>query len=305
MTLTVAGFNWASLGVVPGVDRRPDGDDLLFGGAGMREDRNDDTCVSQACASGVTASPGHARDADTIVGDNGRIVRIVGINGVDLAPADAVDQRYVRFIYDNYCGDRLRREREDRRPRRAPARLHAGRPRLPARPVLRARHADPACNDAGPDATGNCSTPLASVAGRRCHGNIGVATDPADLTASKYVDIGGRDEVHGEASDDTVYTGCGNDVIYGDAQDDDLIGGWGNDWISGGTGQDGILGDDGRIFTSRNSSSGVNAAGAACTAGFTQLGPHTFRPNETASASRSTASAALVPTDPDDDRSQG
>ena len=83
-------------------------------------------------------------------------------------------------------------------------------------------------------------------------GNITTKTDPADVTASRYTDIGGSDEIHGESGDDTVYTGCGNDVIYGDAQDDDLIGGWGNDWISGGTGQDGILGDDGRIFTSRN-----------------------------------------------------
>ncbi len=58
--------------------------------------------------------------------------------------------------------------------------------------------------------------------------------------------------MHGEAGNDTVYTGAGNDIVFGDAQDDDLVGGWGNDWISGGTGADGILGDDGRIFTSRN-----------------------------------------------------
>ena len=62
-----------------------------------------------------------------------------------------------------------------------------------------------------------------------------------------------HDEVHGESGDDIVYAGCGNDVVFGDGEDDDLIGGWGNDWISGGTGQDGVLGDDGRIFTSRNS----------------------------------------------------
>jgi Ca2+-binding RTX toxin-like protein len=35
--------------------------------------------------------------------------------------------------------------------------------------------------------------------------------------------------------------------------DDDLVGGYGHDWISGGTGDDGVLGDDGRIYTSRNS----------------------------------------------------
>src|SRR5205085_7780868 len=73
------------------------------------------------------------------------------------------------------------------------------------------------------------------------------------------VDIGGRDEVHGEAGDDTVYLGAGHDVAFGDGQDDDIIGGWGNDWISGGTGQDGVIGDDGRIFTSRNSRSAVSS----------------------------------------------
>ena len=43
-----------------------------------------------------------------------------------------------------------------------------------------------------------------------CHGT-GTGT-------SKYVDIGGPDEVHGESGDDTIYTGCGNDVIFGDAR---------------------------------------------------------------------------------------
>ncbi|MEQ1827017.1 MAG: hypothetical protein ABL921_13765 [Pirellula sp.] len=69
------------------------------------------------------------------------------------------------------------------------------------------------------------------------------------------VDIGGHDEVHGETGDDTVYLPGGNDIAYGDAEDDDIIAGWGFDWISGGTGDDGVLGDDGRIFTSRNSTS--------------------------------------------------
>ena len=36
------------------------------------------------------------------------------------------------------------------------------------------------------------------------------------LDGDRYIDIGGRDEVHGESGDDTVYTGCGNDVIFGD-----------------------------------------------------------------------------------------
>ncbi|MEX2149864.1 MAG: LEPR-XLL domain-containing protein [Steroidobacteraceae bacterium] len=66
-------------------------------------------------------------------------------------------------------------------------------------------------------------------------------------------DIGAADEVHGEGGDDFIYGMKGNDILFGEGQDDDLIGGYGHDWISGGTGQDGVIGDDGRIFTSRNS----------------------------------------------------
>src|SRR4029079_7906414 len=94
-TLTITGFNWGALGFVPGVDRRPDGNDLLFGGAGTQISRNNDVHLG-------TAATEHARDADTIVGDNGRIIRIVGTNNTDLAPSGPTSQRYVRFVYDNY-----------------------------------------------------------------------------------------------------------------------------------------------------------------------------------------------------------
>src|SRR5439155_14237983 len=111
--------------------------------------------------------------------------------------------------------------------------------------------------------------------------------------------------IHGGAGDDTAYGGVGNDVFYGDAQDDDLIGGWGNDWFSGGTGVDGILGDDGRIFNSRNTSSGVTATGAACAGTYTQLKPGVFVPNEDCFSEPLYGVAALVPTDPDAKTSQG
>ncbi len=65
---------------------------------------------------------------------------------------------------------------------------------------------------------------------------------------------GGGDIIYGEDGDDIIHGMHGNNVIYGGAGDDDLYGGVGHDWISGGAGEDGILGDDGRIFTSRNSS---------------------------------------------------
>ena len=88
-----------------------------------------------------------------------------------------------------------------------------------------------------------------------------------DIVGAPTTDIGGGDEIHGEAGDDAIHGQMGGDVLFGDGQDDVLIGGWGHDWISGGTGNDGILGDDGRLFVSRNSSSGVTAAGTACSVG--------------------------------------
>ena len=72
---------------------RPDGADLLFGGAGTQIDRNHDA------AGGAFGADAHSRDADTILGDNGNIYRIVGINGTD---AGALAN--TKFNYDNYGG---------------------------------------------------------------------------------------------------------------------------------------------------------------------------------------------------------
>ncbi|HEV8251466.1 MAG TPA: Calx-beta domain-containing protein, partial [Gaiellaceae bacterium] len=272
---------------------RPDGDDLLFGGAGTRIGRNDDT----------TSVPGgplldiHARDADTTIGDNGNIVRIVGTRSqlpgpVLLNPTTLTSPRYVTFNYDNY--DNSSGGSYDPNKKlvvRGVALIDytPGGPDFAPSLFFLPGTEDPVCSNAGAEATGLCSTPLPT-----CAGNV----DP-------YHDIGGRDEVHGEAGDDTVYTGCGNDTIFGDAQDDDLIGGWGNDWISGGTGSDGVLGDDGRIFTSRNSANGVTTGGTACQGGFQTLGPGNYLPTETCFSEPLYGVAALVPTDPDTKTNQG
>ncbi|MBI3896328.1 MAG: hypothetical protein HY313_10415 [Acidobacteria bacterium] len=65
---------------------RPDGSDLIFGGAGTDISRND---------AGDASTIGHAQDADMILGDNGNIYRLVGINGTNLGA-------YLTFNYDNY-----------------------------------------------------------------------------------------------------------------------------------------------------------------------------------------------------------
>ena len=66
--------------------QRADGADTIFGGSGTAIARNDLGDVSQV---------GHARDADNILGDNGDIYRLVGINGV-------ATNAFLNFNYDNY-----------------------------------------------------------------------------------------------------------------------------------------------------------------------------------------------------------
>jgi Ca2+-binding RTX toxin-like protein len=65
-----------------GAAQRGDGSDAIFGGAGARIARNDP---------GDSSPAGHARDADTILGDNGNIYRVLGAGGNPLA-----------FAYDSY-----------------------------------------------------------------------------------------------------------------------------------------------------------------------------------------------------------
>ena len=215
-----------------GADLRPDGADLIFGGAGGRIGRNDDSHLGGADVD-------HARDADTIAGDNATH-RADRRHGRRRSAADG-GPKQVRHV-------RLRRPTA---PRKLVVRgvvlldYTAGGPDVDPQAFGLVAGGGP-CGGAA--ASGSCSTPLASCAG----------------SASRYVDVGGADELHGESGDDSVYGGCGNDVLFGDGQDDDLIGGWGSDWISGGTGLDGVLGDDGRIFTSRNTGCAV-ASGAVCT----------------------------------------
>ena len=64
---------------------RPDGSDLIFGGAGTDIARGD---------TGDLLFTGRARDADTIAGDNAGIMRLVGVN----QSAGA----YLTFGYDSY-----------------------------------------------------------------------------------------------------------------------------------------------------------------------------------------------------------
>ncbi len=222
-------------------EQRPEGSDLLFGGAGIDITRNDIGDATTGRSAGLptaaaddlirTKAGGHAHDADTLVGDNGNILRLVGINGTQRSNGDFIASQanpgtlfgvsstggFLNFNYDLY---------------------------------------GPAV-DSG---VGSKGGGYGSDGVDRSYDRIIVrAVELLDYTEggidtsdAALSDRGAGDEIHGEAGDDTAYGMVGNDVLYGDGQDDDLIGGTGHDWISGGTGNDGVIGDDGRIMSSRN-----------------------------------------------------
>ncbi|MEA3511737.1 MAG: hypothetical protein U9R51_09910, partial [Actinomycetota bacterium] len=216
------------LEILVGAHLRPDGSDILFGGSGEHTGRNDNGGTPLGDA---VPTDRHAHDADTIIADNGRIIRIVGTGGVDLQDEDPT-AKYVGFLYDDAYGEQI-----------VVRGVHLldytpGGPDL--YPAVFNVATDGPCADSGAETVTGCSIRVDVEQGRNRWDSPG------------HVEIAGNDEVHGGLGDDTIYLGGGNDVAYGDADDDDIIGGWGNDWISGGVGSDGIIGDDGRIFTSRN-----------------------------------------------------
>jgi hypothetical protein len=242
---------------------RPDGADRIFGGSGLWTGRNDNGGLAAGAA-----LPGahHAMDADVIVGDNGRIIRIVGFNGTDCMTVAGFlcssSGKYVSFTYDDAYGA------ASELVVRGVTLLDytwGGPDFRPDRFGL----ADPAaapngfCSSSASQTQDTCSHKLPIGAGRNSH----VTQPGAAVDGLYHHEIFGNDEIHGGLSDDWVYTGGGNDVVFGDAGDDEIVLGWGSDWASGGTGADAILGDDGRIFASRNAATGRTLAGAACTGG--------------------------------------
>src|SRR5262249_60016286 len=62
------------------------------------------------------------------------------------------------------------------------------------------------CSTAGADTMGICSAPLPVVPGRNVWNFLG------------HYEIGGNDEIHGEAGDDTAYGGVGRGVVFGGPQ---------------------------------------------------------------------------------------
>lgn len=216
---------------------RPDGADIIFGGAGsaariVRNDFVGSTDTDKGTDIGVGALPvdddpsisiedRHSRDSDFIMGDNANVFRLVegGADGTD--PEDPADN-FLEFNYDQSSGF------EDR-----------GLERIIVRGMQQLDY---------------------HLGGADYHG--GVYVDGAAVVDG-IADNGAGDLIHGESGDDYIFGMTGSDVIFGESDDDDIVGGYGNDWISGGTGRDGILGDDGLILTSRNSVEGEALYGIA------------------------------------------
>ncbi|MEX0330675.1 MAG: LEPR-XLL domain-containing protein [Puniceicoccaceae bacterium] len=211
---------------------RPDGSDIIFGGAGVDIDYNDigdatwydDIATTYDEQVILTDPTGHANDADFIMGDNANVYRIVETNADPQAP-----DVFRTYNYDeSFTTDEGSEDRGE------------------IRIIPRAMEQ------------------LDYTLGGADYATLGQDYTPSGAAIIDGVaDNGLADIIHGEAGDDYIFGMTGSDAIYGEGQDDDIVGGYGNDWIAGGTGQDGVVGDDGLLLTSRNSVEGEPLYGIA------------------------------------------
>ncbi len=162
-------------------DQRPDGADMIFGGSGNHIARND---------AGDTSTNGHARDADVIVGDNGNIYRLVGVNGTAAGAATGIAYSggFLSFNYDDY---------------------NTGGQKIIVRGVqlLDYTPGGPSYNAAG------AAT------------DIGGADEVHGESGDDFIYAGkGNDAVFGDGQDDNIFGGYGNDWISGGSGDDGILG---------------------------------------------------------------------------------
>jgi len=171
-------------------DKRPDGSDLLFGGSGTHILRSDigDAAIATNTNVITTAPAGHAADSDMILGDNGDIFRLVGVNNTP-----AATPTFLTFNYDDYTNA------------------------LPAvqqtHIVVRAAR----LIDYTPGGVDYNPVGFASDIGARdeVHGESG-----DDFIYGMV----GDDALYGDGQDDDIIGGYGNDWISGGTGDDGVIG---------------------------------------------------------------------------------
>ncbi|TXS95200.1 calcium-binding protein [Parahaliea maris] len=199
---------------------RPDGADMIYGGAGNPALLSRSADFSGANDIGadtlVPEAERHATDADTILGDNGDIFRIV------VADTDPVlEGNQLGYAVFNYDRDAVV----------AYGFQDDGYGAANGEITIRVRAVNLGDYGYGYSDQGGERETLGFLPSARGEGDL----------------------IYGESGDDIVHGMTGDDVIFGNSEHDDLYGEIGNDFLLGGTGIDGIVGDDGLILTRRNS----------------------------------------------------
>ena len=168
-------------------DLRPDGSDTIFGGSGTQIARNAIGDATIGSDGTITANPnGHANDSDMILGDNGDIFRLVGVNGaLGGGGGVATSNSFLAFNYDSY-----------------------GTLKIIAR-AARLLDYTPGGLDYSPAAASDIG------AADEIHGESG-----DDFIYGQK----GSDVIYGDGQDDDIVGGYGNDWISGGTGDDGVIG---------------------------------------------------------------------------------
>jgi Ca2+-binding RTX toxin-like protein len=167
---------------------RPDGDDLVFGGAGKQAARSQDTANS------------HSLDADTIVADNGNIWRLVGTK---TGTTTTVTPTFLAFAYDNYPGRKI--------VVRATELLDY----LPGGPDFQPASYTPSAGYCRTDGFGQGSATFDRGGNNEVHGESGDDTVYGGC---------GSDRLFGDSDDDDLIGGWGHDWISGGTGQDGILG---------------------------------------------------------------------------------
>jgi Ca2+-binding RTX toxin-like protein len=204
---------------------RPDGRDILFGGAGTLAGHNDDSVTTD--------------DADVMVGDNGYVLRMVpvagilaGLTGVPSAAASVLGDSVVRVVVLLDYTDGGPDARTWLFPRITAAKLATQ-----GTGLLDVWGADELHGEAGRDALygGGGNDVLYGDAGNDLlvggWGNDWISGGTgADLGFGDETWVNGMDASRANQPKVVKYS---NDVLYGGWDDDVMDGGWGDDLVSG------------------------------------------------------------------------
>ncbi len=198
----IIGDNSDLFSLTTSAERAPTGSDIIFGGAGIRIDRSAYVEDSGADTVDIPLENRHARDSDMILGDNGRIIRIVA--GDDIATS------FVSFGYDALNDTTTQGEH-----------YHLDFP--------------------GYDGSRGDDRIVVRVAELLDYTPGGVDVDPAAAGDFGQRDEvhgeSGDDFVYGQVGDDVLFGDSGDDDLIGGQGHDWISGGMGQDGVLGGDGR--------------------------------------------------------------------